>query len=46
MWAEHGVKGNSDSCSEAGETERRRLTRCLGGHGEESGLDYGRILIK
>lgn len=42
MWAERS-QGNCDSCSGAGETEKggSLACDCLGGHGEESGFDYG-----
>lgn len=39
-------EGNCDSCGRAGETEKAAPRSALGGHGEESGFDYGRILIK
>ena len=38
-------EGNCDSCSGAGETEKAAHA-VPWGHGEESGFDYGRILIK
>lgn len=45
MWAERSQR--ETVIHGAGlEKQRRQLTRCLGSHGEESGFDYGRILIK